>query len=115
MEKKNKKLNTLHSFNQLSNHLQVGLSPERPVLDIGDLVLGEVEICQVGEAVHGGEEHGLELVLVQPEVVDRVIDVLRDGLVRGLVLTADSQPHVALVPFDQPAVSLNRAGEVEEE
>lgn len=39
---------------------------------------------------------------------DRAVDVLGDGLVRRLVLTADSQPDVAFVPLDQPAVASHR-------
>lgn len=39
--------------------------------------------------------------------------MLGDGLVRGLVLTADSQPDVAFVPLDQPAVPSHPGGQVE--
>lgn len=88
---------------------------EGSVLDEADFILGEVQVGQVGEAVHGAEEHGLQLVLVQSQVVDRVVDMLGDGLVRRLVLTADGQPHVAFVPLDEPAVSTDRAREVGEE
>lgn len=45
---------------------------------------------------------------------DRAVDVLGDGLVRGLVLAADSQPDVAFVPLYQPAVTPHHAGQVEE-
>lgn len=98
-----------------STHLQVGLSREGSVLDEADFVLGEVQVSQVGEAVHGAEEHRFQLVLVQSQVVDRVVDVLGDGLVRRLVLTADGQPHVAFVPLDEPAVPTGRVGKVGEE
>lgn len=91
------------------------MSCKGSVLDEADFILGEVQVSQVGEAVHGAEEHGLQLVLVQSQVVDCVVDVLGDGLVRWLVLTADGQPHVAFVPLDEPAVSIGRVREVGEE
>jgi len=50
--------------------LQVGLSSEGPVLDVADLVLGQIEVREVGEAVHGGEEHRLQFVLIQPQIVN---------------------------------------------
>lgn len=100
---------------KMLSHLEVGLSCKGSVLDEADFILGEVQVGQVGEAVHGAEEHGLQLVLVQSQVVDSVVDVLRDGLVRRLVLTADGQPHVALVPLDEPAVSTDHEWEVGEE
>lgn len=62
---------------------------EGPVLDVGDLVLGEVEVREVGEAVHGCVGDHFELVLIEPQVVDGVIDVLGDGLIWRLVLAAD--------------------------
>lgn len=39
--------------------------------------------------------------------------MLGDGLVRRLVLTADSQPNVAFVPLDQPAVPSHLSRQVE--
>lgn len=104
----------MHDLKMLS-HLQVGLSREGAVLDEADFILGEIQVSQVGEAVHGAEEHGFQLVLVQPQVVDCVVDVLGDGFVRRLVLAADGQPHVALVPLNEPAVSTGHAREVGKE
>lgn len=45
---------------------------------------------------------------------DRAVNVLGDGFVRWLVLTADSQPDVAFIPLYQPAVSFHRGRQVEE-
>lgn len=91
------------------------MSRKGSIFDEADFILGEVQISQVGEAVHGAEEHRFQLVLVQSQVVDCVVDVLRDGLVRRLVLTADGQPHIAFVPLDEPAVSIGRVRKVGEE
>lgn len=96
-------------------HLQVGLSREGSVLNIADFVLGEVEVSQVGEAIHGAEEHRFQLVLIQPQVMDGVVDVLRDSLVRRLVLAADRQPYVAFVPLNEPAVPVDHLGKEGEE
>lgn len=41
--------------------------------------------------------------------------MLRDGLVRRLVLTADSQPNVAFVPLYQPAVPCHLSRQVEQQ
>lgn len=60
-----------------------------PVLYVRDIILGEVEVREVGEAVHGCVGDHFELVLIEPQVVDGVIDVLGDGLIWRLVLTAD--------------------------
>lgn len=46
---------------------------------------------------------------------DRAVDVLGDGLVRGLVLTADSQPDIAFIPLYQPAVPVHQTRQVEEQ
>ena len=91
------------------------MSCKGSILNIADFILGEVEVSQVGEAVHGAEEHGFQLVLIQSQVMDGVVDVLGDSLVRRLVLTADSQPHVAFVPLYEPAVPVDRVGKVGEE
>lgn len=90
------------------------MSCEGSVLDVADVILGEVEVSQVGEAVHGAEEHRFELVLIQSQVMDCVVDVLGDSLVRRLVLTADSQPHIAFVPLYEPAVPIDCVGKVRE-
>ena len=50
--------------------LQVGLSSEGSILDVADLVLGEIEVSEVCEAVHGGKEHSLKFVLIQSQVVN---------------------------------------------
>lgn len=47
--------------------------------------------------------------------MDCVVDVLRYRLVWWLVLTADSQPHIAFVPLNKPAVPIDQTGEVGEE
>ena len=41
--------------------------------------------------------------------------MLGDGLIRRLILTADSQPNVAFIPLYQPAVPFHHAGQVEEQ
>ena len=46
---------------------------------------------------------------------DRAVDVLGDGLIWRLVLTADSQPNVAFIPLYQPAVSFHLDRQVEEQ
>ena len=85
-------------------HLQARLAQEGAVLYVGDLVLGEVEVGEVPEAVERGVEHGLEFVLIEQQVVHSAVDVLRDGLIGWLVLAADGQPHVPLVALNEPAV-----------
>lgn len=82
---------------------------------MADFILGEVEVSQVGEAKHRGEEHSFQLVLIQSQVMDSVVDVLGDCLVRRLVLTADGKPHIAFVPLNEPAVSIDHVGKVGEE
>lgn len=104
---KKKELQRCHSF---PNYLQISLSRKGSVLDIADFILGEVEVRQISEAVHRTEEHSFQLVLIQSQVMDRVVDVLRDGLEWRLVLTADSQPHIAFVPLNEPTVCLHRVG-----
>lgn len=47
--------------------------------------------------------------------MDRVVDVLGNSLVWWLVLTADSQPHIAFVPLNKPAVTFDRVGKVGDE
>lgn len=91
------------------------MSREGSVLNVADFVLGEVEVSQVGEAIHGAEEHRFQLVLIQPQVMDGVVDVLRDSLVRRLVLAADRQPYVAFVPLNEPAVPVDHLGKEGEE
>lgn len=91
------------------------MSCKGSILDIADVILGEVEVSQVGEAVHGGEEHSFQLVLIESQVMDCVVDVLRDGLVRRLVLTTDSQPHIAFIPLNEPAVPMDNVGKMGEE
>lgn len=54
----------------LGVNLEVGLSSERPVLDVADLVLGKIEVSEICEAEHGGKEHRLEFVLIQPQVMN---------------------------------------------
>lgn len=54
----------------LGAYLEVGLSSERPVLDVADLVLGKIEVSEICEAEHGGKEHRLEFVLIQPQVMN---------------------------------------------
>lgn len=44
--------------------------------------------------------------------MDRVVDVLWNSLVWWLVLTADSQPHIAFVALDKPAVTFDHVGKV---
>lgn len=91
------------------------MSCKCPVLNITDFILGQVEVSQVGEAIHRAEEHRFQLVLIQSQVMHCVVDVLGDRLVRWLVLTADGQPHIAFVPFNEPAVPIHHTGEVGEE
>lgn len=91
------------------------MSCKGSILYIADFILGEVEVSQVGEAVHGAEEHSFQLVLIQSQVMDRVVDVLWDSLIRWLVLTADGQPHIAFVSLNEPAVPVDHVGKVEEE
>ena len=45
---------------------------------------------------------------------NRVVDVLGDGLVWRLVLAADSQPDVPLIPLYEPAVPPDRPGQSQE-
>ena len=45
---------------------------------------------------------------------NRVIDVLGDGLVWRLVLAADSQPDVPLIPLNEPAVPPDWPGQPQE-
>lgn len=54
----------------LAANLEVGLSSKSPVLDVADLVLGKIEVSEIGEAKHGGKEHCLEFVLIQPQVMN---------------------------------------------
>lgn len=54
----------------LGAHLEVGLSSECPVLNVADLVLGKIEVSEICEAEHGGKEHCLEFVLIQPQVMN---------------------------------------------
>lgn len=46
---------------------------------------------------------------------DRAVDVLRDGLIWRLVLTADSKPNVTFFPLYQPAIPFHCARQVEEQ
>ncbi len=91
------------------------MSCKGSILNIADFILGEVEVSKVGEAVHGAEEDSFQLVLIQSQVMDRVVDVLGDSLVWRLVLTADSQPHIAFVPLNEPAVPVHHVGKVGKE
>lgn len=54
----------------LAADLEVGLSSKGPILDVTDLVLCEIEVSKVCETEHGGKEHSLEFVLIQPQVVN---------------------------------------------
>lgn len=47
--------------------------------------------------------------------MDCVVDMLGNSLVWGLVLTADSQPHIAFVPLNKPAVTFDHVGKVGDE
>lgn len=91
------------------------MSCESSILNIADFILGEVEVSQIGEPVHGGEVHSFQLVLIQSQVMDRVVDVLGDRLIWWLVLTADSQPHIALIPLNEPAVPIDHVGKERED
>lgn len=83
------------------------MSCKGSILDVVDIVLSEVEVGQVSETVHGAKEHGLQFVLIQSQVMDRVVDVLGDGFIWWLVLAADSQPHISFVPFNEPTVPVH--------
>lgn len=91
------------------------MSCKGSILNVTDFIFGEVEVGKVGESVHGAEEHSFQLVLIQSQVMDCVVDVLGDSLVRRLVLTADGQPHIAFVPLNEPAVPTHHVGKVGEE
>lgn len=90
------------------------MSCKGSILNIADFILGEVEVSQVGEAVHRAEQNCFELILIQSQVMDCVVDVLGDSLVWWLVLTADSQPHIAFVTLNEPAVPFDHVGKVGE-
>ena len=49
--------------------LKVCLAGKGPVLNVVDVILGEVEVREVGETVHRGEQHRLQLVLIQTQVM----------------------------------------------
>lgn len=85
------------------------------ILNIADFIFGEVEVSQVGEPVHGAEEHSFQLVLIQSQVMDCVVDVLRDSFEWWLVLAADSQPYITFIPLNEPAVPIHYVGEGGEE
>lgn len=54
----------------LAANLEVGLSSKGPVLDVADLILGKIEVSEICEAEHGGKQHCLKFVLIQPQVVN---------------------------------------------
>lgn len=102
-----KKLKDLMSY-----HLEICLSCKGAILYIADFILREVEVRQIGKAIHGAEKHSFQLVLVQSQVMHRVVDVLGYSLIGRLVLTAYSQPNIAFVPFNEPAVPSDHVGEI---
>lgn len=57
----------------------------------------------------------VEAVIQVESATDRTVDVLGNGFVRRLVLTADRQPNVAFVPLDEPAVSADHRRQSQEE